>query len=522
MNDLSNPPVGDVKTASPVDSCDLCIVGAGIAGLNALAVAAEYLPRTARIVLIDAGRHPGGMWNSVYDYSRLHQPHAAFTVGDRAWNWSHATDYLARGHEVARHLERCFHDVGRSLNLVERFEHRVSECRPDGHGALVTYAPADGSGASRRLRAQRVINAIGFDIRPSRPLSFSSRAVVSLTPQAFGEHGLAQSRAPIYLIGGGKTGMDSAYAALTRSPFRKVTLVNGSGSLFLDRDKLFPKGLQRWWRGILVADLFRDLALRFDGRNEDEVHDRLRETYTHRVGAGDGRFLFGLLSRGERDVIAHGLKDVVEDYLEDVVDGPDGPEMVLRNGARRPVRAGSLFVNCSGHLMKTECPADPVLSSNGAILTISPRAMVHFQSATAAYFLAHLYFRGQLPRVPVYQLDGQTLFKRSSRAYVAAAVAVSYLNTITFFRTLPADVLARCKLDFDRLHPPHRRLRALLGIAFAGRRRAAKCRQSLDVLCRRFGVQCGPLQHPPVRSATGDGTRAPWLVPTPPLPMANR
>lgn len=45
-----------------VDTCDLCVVGAGIAGLNALFVASRYLRRDQKIVLLDRRDRVGGMW----------------------------------------------------------------------------------------------------------------------------------------------------------------------------------------------------------------------------------------------------------------------------------------------------------------------------------------------------------------------------------------------------------------------------------------------------------------------------
>ena len=41
---------------------DLVVIGAGIAGLNALAAAADLLPKDARVALVDANARPGGMW----------------------------------------------------------------------------------------------------------------------------------------------------------------------------------------------------------------------------------------------------------------------------------------------------------------------------------------------------------------------------------------------------------------------------------------------------------------------------
>ena len=61
--------------------CELCIVGAGLAGLNALAAACDYLRPSDRVVLADRRPCAGGMWNTSYDHVALHQPHPMFTAG---------------------------------------------------------------------------------------------------------------------------------------------------------------------------------------------------------------------------------------------------------------------------------------------------------------------------------------------------------------------------------------------------------------------------------------------------------
>ena len=68
-----------------VESCAVCIVGAGVAGLNALFVASQYLSHDQKVVLIDRRERVGGMWVDTYPYVRLHQPHPMFTAGNIKW-----------------------------------------------------------------------------------------------------------------------------------------------------------------------------------------------------------------------------------------------------------------------------------------------------------------------------------------------------------------------------------------------------------------------------------------------------
>ncbi|MGK2855373.1 MAG: NAD(P)-binding protein, partial [Microbacteriaceae bacterium] len=54
--------VSPVETSAEVDSCDVCIVGAGLAGINALFVASRYLSRDQKVILVDRRERVGGMW----------------------------------------------------------------------------------------------------------------------------------------------------------------------------------------------------------------------------------------------------------------------------------------------------------------------------------------------------------------------------------------------------------------------------------------------------------------------------
>ena len=69
--------VASVETSVRVERCDVVIVGAGIAGLNALFAASQYLSRDQKVILVDRRERVGGMWVDTYDYVRLHQPHAS-------------------------------------------------------------------------------------------------------------------------------------------------------------------------------------------------------------------------------------------------------------------------------------------------------------------------------------------------------------------------------------------------------------------------------------------------------------
>jgi cation diffusion facilitator CzcD-associated flavoprotein CzcO len=60
-----------VEGSALVETCDVCIVGAGLAGLNALFVASQYLSRDQKVILVDRRGRIGGMWVDELDRSQL-------------------------------------------------------------------------------------------------------------------------------------------------------------------------------------------------------------------------------------------------------------------------------------------------------------------------------------------------------------------------------------------------------------------------------------------------------------------
>jgi cation diffusion facilitator CzcD-associated flavoprotein CzcO len=82
-------PSTDTARDVEVETCDVCIAGAGVAGLNALFVASQYLSRDQKVILVDRRERVGGMWVDTYPYVRLHQP-ASMTSNTSSprRNWS--------------------------------------------------------------------------------------------------------------------------------------------------------------------------------------------------------------------------------------------------------------------------------------------------------------------------------------------------------------------------------------------------------------------------------------------------
>ncbi|MEM0921517.1 MAG: NAD(P)-binding protein [Pseudomonadota bacterium] len=477
----------------------LVVIGAGISGLNALAAATEYLPKGARVLLVDEKPKAGGMWNTAYDYVRLHQPHPMFTVGNMRWDWRKPPSYLAKRDEVQHHLGRALGPIAETVTLETAFGSVATDCAEvdtdQGPRAQVTYHPIGHPERSKTVRAERAIHAAGLNYALAPPLALRSDQVLSIIPQELSATLAAHSGAPVYVVGGGKTGMDTVLATLAADPERSVTLIKGRGTSFLNRTKYLPTGIKRWTSGELVSRLFREVVLEYNGENDAALLDHIRRNHSTDPEGENGVFLYGLQSEVEFERIRSGLSETLADYLEDVRNGASGPEIVLRSGACHPVPPGSVFVNCGGSFFRSAEMASPmpVLSPQSRVLAINPRSAFHFLTSVAGFFGAHLLYRDQLRGQGFYKMDLEALFRTDRNAWVGASAAQAYLNQVVAVQTLPMMLLDRCGLDMDRWYPLPRRLLGLGRMKATARADIAHCRKVLDRVASRFGIEAAPI-----------------------------
>src|SRR6476661_10645903 len=92
------------------------------------------------------------------------------------------------------------------------------------------------------VETKRLIKAYGIGVMPNDPLEVSSTRVRSVSPDSCDMRGddMRASDAPVWIIGSGKTAMDTAHALVTEYPGRAVNLVAGSGTFFMSRDRFYP------------------------------------------------------------------------------------------------------------------------------------------------------------------------------------------------------------------------------------------------------------------------------------------
>ncbi|WP_231643360.1 FAD-dependent oxidoreductase [Mycolicibacterium baixiangningiae] len=475
------------------ESCDLCIVGAGLAGLNALFAASRHLAPDQRIILVDRRRRVGGMWVDTYPYVRLHQPHGMFTAGDIAWTLGRERSYLATKDEVLDHLQHCL-EVIRTRVRVDEFYgcDVVGEEEVDGR---VRISVQSAEGESMEIDAAKLVKAYGFRIMPNDPLPLSSDRVHSVSPDYCdvrdGE--IRDSDTPVWIIGGGKTAMDTAYALITHCPGREVNLVAGGGTFFQCRDRFFPDGAGRWFGGKMLSALGVEVSRRFDGTNEDDVWRWHRARYGTWLTPGTANFLLGVLSEEECRTIADGLHSVGMDYFVDAVDSGDSVELTFRSGATATVEPGGWIVNCTGYVTHRDDPYEPYLPAGGSVLSLQSRSATMHLSSYMGYFMTHMFMLDRLGDTPLYELDVQDLANKSRTAFPYTLMTLAQYNLSLMADHLPAKVFAECGLDFDRWYPLPRRMAATARFMLTHRRQREHQRRSLDTVRERFDLRCGPL-----------------------------
>jgi len=483
------------------EHCELCIIGAGIAGLNALSVASQYLSKNDKVILIDKNPTLGGMWNETYDYVRLHQPYQMFTAGNIEWTIKREPSYLASKNEVLAHFKHCVEVLRTKVTLVERYGYAYAKhSEVENGGSYEAHVICKAELANEKpllIKAKKCVKALGFNIPINLPISLSSTNVRSVSPQScdlFSEEMKASDK-PVYIIGGGKTGMDTAHALITQYPKREINLIVGKGTVFFNRDVSFPKGLKRWWGGTTSLAAFLELALMFDGDNEAEVLNYFKKKYAVYLDQQFGYYLYGIMSEQENELISNGVNDVLIEYMTDIIDVKGQAKMLFRSGESRVIEPGSWIINCTGHIMRNELKYEPYLSKKGAVVSIQPTSGIHFLTTFSAYFLIHLLYLKKLDELPLYELNYNALLRKDKALAPFVSITQTLYNAIMIVDAVPFEVMKDCGLDFNRWYPLHRRLIAGFKLAHNKKKNAARLKAALDRVREKHGINCGVLRR---------------------------
>jgi hypothetical protein len=351
------------------------------------------------------------------------------------------------------------------------------------------------SGGTTVVRAARLIKAAGFDIEAIDPFPLSSEQVRSVSPNSFDLRcpELRESTTPVWVVGSGKTAMDTVHTLVTDNPGREIGVVAGSGTYFGIRERFYPSGARRWFGGRRTNQMITELARRFDGTNEDDVRRWWLQDYATSVVEDPKHNLFGVISAAEIETIRAGTREVVEDHFEDVVDQGGVPHLVLRSGATRELEPGSWVVNCTGYFTPRANPPESYASESGRVLSINRSSVTLGFTSFSGYFLTHLMFLDELTDLPLYAADMDDIKRKTGAALPLVIATLLQYNLSVIFEAVPTKVFQQCGLDFDLMYPLPRRLAGQVRFMATHKRDRERHRRTLDTVRERFGVRCGPI-----------------------------
>lgn len=489
-----------MEKTSRVEECELCVIGMGVSGLNALNSASQYLSKDDKIIVVDK-RDPssavGGMWNTTYPFVRLHQPHPLFTVGSKKWKLNQNSDYLAKREEIVAHFQRCYTDLKRDLTITEKFSYEYLSHEEikvgNGYEVHIRIKSTDDKIPPLLVKAKRCIKSIGFNILPNQPMKFSTDKVHSIIPETAelmsGE--VANGGKPVYIVGGGKTSMDVASLLLTQNPNLKLNFIIGKGTYFFNRAIFFPSGAKKNWQGKTVNQALLDITLNYDKDNLETAIKYIRETYCVSPFKKATHSLFGILSPEESRFIEEGIQDTIYDYLNDVTEEEGRFIINYRSGKQQKIDSGSWFINCTGYMFTQKEDSESTLSPHGKVLSVNKSRSTLGFTSLEGYFLPHLWFRDLFKKVSVYELNHADLIKKNKEALLFGVSAQIVHNTISIFESLPFKVINECGLNFEKWYPLHRQAFVMLKLLRNKKQYLNQISDVLEHICATYDVEYG-------------------------------
>ncbi|MEL7147396.1 MAG: hypothetical protein AAFO69_13565, partial [Bacteroidota bacterium] len=348
------------------------------------------------------------------------------------------------------------------------------------------------------VKAKRCIKAFGFSIAPNKPMKFSSDQVQSITPESkmLTDGVVAKDEKPVYIVGGGKTSMDVAGLILSQNPNRKINFIIGKGTFFLNRETFFPNGAKKYWKGVSVYSCLIDSVLKYDHNNVRATTDYVKKRYCLAPFSDAIQTFIGLLSPEESETITGAVDNTWYDYLEDVKENTGTLKMCLRSGQKEPVKPGSWFINCTGHIFPKVVIPEPVLSPHQTVLNIEKTNSTLIFTSFAGYFLPHLWYRNQFQRVPIIYFNHQDLARKDRETYLYAFGAQAIHNQLRFFEALPLSVMYNCGLNYDKWFPLSRQLPMLIGMLSNKKKYLKATTTVLDQINKKYDIAKGVVgQH---------------------------
>lgn len=358
---------------------DYLVVGAGAMGM---AFVDTLLTETdSTVVLVDENHQPGGHWNSVYPFVRLHQPSAYYGVNSQALGNEHSIDRsgfnegffeLATGHEVCAYYDQVMRNHMLPTGRLQYFP----MARHLGDNRFRTL---DGEEHSVTVR-RRIVDATYLltVVQSMRSAPFSvTDGVDVVAPNDLPRR--APDHEHFTVVGGGKTGMDCGLWLLRNGvPADRVRWVMPRDSWLLNRANIQP-GPE------FVTTLRGSIAARMQAVTEatslDDLFDRLEaaeQLFRLDPAVRPTMYHCAIVSQRELEHLRL-ITDVVRlGHLEQV----DQDRIMLRDGTI--AAQASLYVDCTTQGLPRP-PSVPVFDGDRITLQSVRSCQQVFSSA----FIAH-------------------------------------------------------------------------------------------------------------------------------------
>ncbi|TRW79295.1 NAD(P)/FAD-dependent oxidoreductase [Mycolicibacterium sp. 018/SC-01/001] len=360
---------------------DYLVIGAGAMGM---AFVDTLLTETdATVVLVDENHQPGGHWNFVYPFVRLHQPSAYYGVNSRALGNEDWIDQsgpnegffeLATGHEVCAYYDQV---MRHQLLPTGRLSYFPSS-RYLGDNTFRTLDGTDHHVALRR----RVVDATYLltVVQSMRSAPFSvADGIDVIAPNDLPRRAAGHDHYTI--VGGGKTGMDCCLWLLRSGVApEKLRWIMPRDSWLMNRAsvqpgqqfvKTFRESIATRMTAIAEAASIDDLFARLEA---DGNLFRLDPSVTPTM------YHCAIVSRGELDTLRL-IGDVVRlGHLQHA----EHDRIVLRDG-EIDVTGPSLYVDCTTQGLPRP-PSVPVF--DGAKITL--QSVRGCQQVFSSAFIAHV------------------------------------------------------------------------------------------------------------------------------------
>jgi hypothetical protein len=360
---------------------DYLVIGAGASGL---AFADELFTRdpTAHITLVDKRDAPGGHWNDVYPFVRLHQPATFYGVESRE---------LARDEIDRDGPNRGCLSLSEGPEIVQYFHALLRErLLPSGRVVFVPLCEvqADGtlhhllSGRRQRLEVRRkVVDASWHTnaIPRTHTRAFSVAPGITCVPPNDLPR-LAAAHRHFTVLGAGKTGVDVCLWLLANgAPPEAITWVMPRDSWFFNRakvqaampffDVLFTS-IAEQREAIAAATSIDDLALRHEAcgawlRFDPAVMPRM----FHYATLAEGELA---LLRSIRDVLRLGRVQALEPGRMRLAEGEVG------------TREDTLFIDCTACALAKR-PLKPVFDGRRITLQMIRMPQPTFSAACIGF-----------------------------------------------------------------------------------------------------------------------------------------